>query len=87
MTKDFVVSADGHLLEPVDLFKTGLPEHLRDMAVWEADNYINIVDRKKQIIVSGGENISSIEVENAIAAHPGPPPRNSFRGIARSRVT
>jgi fatty-acyl-CoA synthase len=44
--------------------------HTGDMAVWESDNYINIVDRKKQIIISGGENISSIEVENAIAAHP-----------------
>lgn len=43
--------------------------HTGDMAVWEGDNYINIVDRKKLIIVSGGENISSIEVENAIAAH------------------
>ncbi|MBV9486404.1 MAG: amidohydrolase family protein [Frankiaceae bacterium] len=35
--KDFVVSADGHLLEPVDLFKTRLPTHLRDRAVWEED--------------------------------------------------
>ena len=35
--KDFVVSADGHLLEPIDLFKTRLPEHLRDRAVWEED--------------------------------------------------
>ncbi len=35
--KDFVVSADGHLLEPIDLFKTRLPEHLRDMAVWEEE--------------------------------------------------
>ena len=36
-TKDFVVSADGHLLEPVDLFRTRLPEHLRERAVWEED--------------------------------------------------
>ena len=36
-TKDFVVSADGHLLEPIDLFKTRLPEHLRDLAVWEEE--------------------------------------------------
>ena len=35
--KDFVVSADGHLLEPTDLFKTRLPKHLRDRAVWEED--------------------------------------------------
>ena len=36
-TKDFVVSADGHLLEPTDLFRTRLPKHLRDRAVWEED--------------------------------------------------
>jgi predicted TIM-barrel fold metal-dependent hydrolase len=35
--KDFVVSADGHVLEPTDLFKTRLPRHLRDRAVWEED--------------------------------------------------
>lgn len=35
--RDFVVSADGHLLEPVDLFRTRLPKHLRDRAVWEDD--------------------------------------------------
>lgn len=41
-----------------------------DMAVWDQENYIYIVDRKKDIIISGGENISSIEVEKAIFAHP-----------------
>src|SRR3954470_2993708 len=34
---DFVVSADGHLLEPTDLFRTRLPAHLRDRGVWEED--------------------------------------------------
>jgi len=34
---DFVVSGDGHLLEPTDLFRTRLPKHLRDRAVWEED--------------------------------------------------
>ncbi|MEI7999880.1 MAG: amidohydrolase family protein [Actinomycetes bacterium] len=34
---DFIVSADGHILEPTDLFLTRLPEHLRDRAVWEED--------------------------------------------------
>jgi predicted TIM-barrel fold metal-dependent hydrolase len=34
---DFVVSGDGHLLEPTDLFRTRLPTHLRDRAVWEED--------------------------------------------------
>ena len=44
--------------------------HTGDMAVWDEDNFIHIVDRKKDIIISGGENISSLEVERAIAAHP-----------------
>ncbi|HSP67604.1 MAG TPA: long-chain-fatty-acid--CoA ligase [Bryobacteraceae bacterium] len=44
--------------------------HTGDMAVWNQDGYIQIVDRKKQIIISGGENISSLEVEAAISAHP-----------------
>jgi fatty-acyl-CoA synthase len=44
--------------------------HTGDMAVWDDENYIYIVDRKKDIIISGGENISSIEVERAIFAHP-----------------
>jgi fatty-acyl-CoA synthase len=44
--------------------------HTGDMAVWDEDTYIHIVDRKKDIIISGGENISSIEVERAIFSHP-----------------
>ena len=40
------------------------------MAVWNADGYVLIVDRKKDIIVSGGENVSSLEVEKAILSHP-----------------
>lgn len=44
--------------------------HTGDMAVWDEERYIHIVDRKKEIIVSGGENISSLEVEKAILAHP-----------------
>ena len=44
--------------------------HTGDMAVWDEESYIHIVDRKKDIIISGGENISSIEVERAISAHP-----------------
>ena len=35
--KDFIVSGDGHVLEPTDLFKTRLPTQLRDRAVWEED--------------------------------------------------
>ncbi|MBM3811884.1 MAG: long-chain-fatty-acid--CoA ligase [Acidimicrobiia bacterium] len=44
--------------------------HTGDMAIWDEEGYIHIVDRKKEIIISGGENISSIEVEKAIFAHP-----------------
>jgi fatty-acyl-CoA synthase len=44
--------------------------HTGDMAVWDNEGYIQIVDRKKEIIISGGENISSIEVEKAIFSHP-----------------
>jgi fatty-acyl-CoA synthase len=49
---------------------TGAWLHTGDMAVWDDENYIHVVDRKKDIIISGGENISSIEVERAIFAHP-----------------
>jgi fatty-acyl-CoA synthase len=44
--------------------------HTGDMATWDEEAFIQIVDRKKEIIISGGENISSIEVEKAIFAHP-----------------
>jgi len=41
-----------------------------DMAVWDQHGYVTIVDRKKEIIISGGENISSLEIEKVLAAHP-----------------
>src|SRR5271170_7721437 len=44
--------------------------HTGDMATLNADGYFLIVDRKKDIIVSGGENISSLELEKVILAHP-----------------
>ena len=44
--------------------------HSGDLAVWHPDGNIELRDRDKDIIISGGENISSIEVEQAIAAHP-----------------
>ncbi|MFZ0200425.1 MAG: AMP-binding protein, partial [Candidatus Sulfotelmatobacter sp.] len=44
--------------------------HTGDVARVDRYNYIQIVDRKKEIIVSGGENISSLEVEKALFAHP-----------------
>src|ERR1700739_2908688 len=42
--------------------------HTGDMAVWNQENYILIVDRQKDIIISGGENISSLELERALLA-------------------
>jgi len=44
--------------------------HTGDVATVDRNNYIQIVDRKKEIIVSGGENISSLEVEKVLFAHP-----------------
>ena len=41
-----------------------------DIAVREPDGYIRITDRMKDIIISGGENVSSVEVENVLMAHP-----------------
>jgi len=45
--------------------------HTGDMAVVNEDGYFLIVDRKKDIIVSGGENVSSLELEKILLAHPG----------------
>lgn len=44
--------------------------HSGDLAVWHADGYVEIKDRSKDIIISGGENISSIEVEDVLYRHP-----------------
>ena len=44
--------------------------HSGDLAVVNPDGYIKIKDRSKDIIISGGENISSIEIENTLAKHP-----------------
>jgi fatty-acyl-CoA synthase len=44
--------------------------HTGDLAVWHADGYVEIKDRSKDIIISGGENISSIEVEDVLYRHP-----------------
>ena len=62
---------EGYFKEPEQTaaVMTGGWFHSGDMAVWNAESYIHIVDRKKEIIISGGENISSIEVEKAIFAH------------------
>ena len=44
--------------------------HSGDLAVWHEDGYVEIKDRSKDIIISGGENISSIEVEDVLFSHP-----------------
>jgi fatty-acyl-CoA synthase len=45
-------------------FRTG------DMGVMHADDYVELRDRSKDVIVSGGENITSVEIEQAIVSHP-----------------
>lgn len=62
---------EGYYKEPqatADVIRDGW-FHTGDMAVWDESGSIHIVDRKKEIIISGGENISSIEVERAIMMH------------------
>ena len=62
----------GYLKEPVETakaFKDGW-FWSGDIAVHHSDGYIEIRDRSKDIIISGGENISSIEVEKALYSHP-----------------
>jgi fatty-acyl-CoA synthase len=44
--------------------------HTGDLAVWDEQGSIHIVDRKKDVIISGGENISSPEIEDALYQHP-----------------
>ncbi|ABB16086.1 acyl--CoA ligase family protein [Carboxydothermus hydrogenoformans] len=44
--------------------------HSGDLAVMHPNGYIEIMDRSKDIIISGGENISSVEVENVLYSHP-----------------
>ena len=62
----------GYLKNPVatrDAFHGGW-FHTGDLAVWHPDGYVEIKDRSKDIIISGGENISSIEVEDVLYRHP-----------------
>lgn len=44
--------------------------HSGDIAFWHTDGYIKIADRAKDIIISGGENVSSVEVEGVLMKHP-----------------
>ena len=62
----------GYLKNPASTAKAfeGGWFHTGDLAVIEPDRYVKIKDRSKDIIISGGENISSIEVEDALYRHP-----------------
>jgi fatty-acyl-CoA synthase len=44
--------------------------HTGDLGVWHTDGYISLKDRSKDVIISGGENISTIEVEETLYKHP-----------------
>ncbi|HSJ73138.1 MAG TPA: AMP-binding protein [Miltoncostaeaceae bacterium] len=44
--------------------------HSGDLGVWHPDGYVELRDRAKDVVISGGENISTIEVEQAIVSHP-----------------
>jgi fatty-acyl-CoA synthase len=62
----------GYLKNPAatqEAFKGGW-FHTGDLGVWHADGYIELKDRSKDIIISGGENISTIEVEGVLYQHP-----------------
>ena len=63
----------GYLKNPTataDAFEGGW-FHTGDLAVWHPDGYVEIKDRLKDIIISGGENISTIELEGVLYRHPG----------------
>jgi fatty-acyl-CoA synthase len=62
----------GYLRNPkatAEAFREGW-YHSGDLAVWHPDGYIEVKDRSKDIIISGGENISSLEVEECLYRHP-----------------
>jgi fatty-acyl-CoA synthase len=66
------ITMKGYLKNPKatqEAFKGGW-FHTGDLAVMQPDGYVKIKDRSKDIIISGGENISSIEVEDTLYRHP-----------------
>ncbi len=65
ITKGYFKGEGGEILDAAGFFDTG------DIATIDADGYMQITDRSKDIIKSGGEWISSIELENAAMGHPG----------------
>ena len=65
ITKGYFKGEGGEILDADGYFDTG------DVATIDADGYMQITDRSKDVIKSGGEWISSIDLENAAMAHPG----------------
>jgi fatty-acyl-CoA synthase len=62
----------GYLANPLatqEAFREGW-FHTGDLAVWHPDGYIEVKDRSKDTIISGGENISSLEIEECLYRHP-----------------
>ena len=66
------ITMKGYLKNPASTDKAfeGGWFHTGDLAVLEPDRYVKIKDRSKDIIISGGENICSLEVEDALYRHP-----------------
>lgn len=62
----------GYLGNPETTDKTFAGEwyHSGDLAVWHPNGYVEVKDRSKDVIISGGENISSLEVEDVLYRHP-----------------
>ncbi|KAI5814749.1 hypothetical protein BZA77DRAFT_266873 [Pyronema omphalodes] len=66
------ICAKGYFKDPVataKLFRGGVL-HTEDLAVWHPDGSVQIQDRAKDIIISGGENISSVSLESMLVKHP-----------------
>lgn len=66
------ICAKGYYKDPAataKLFRGGVL-HTEDLAVWHPDGSIQILDRAKDIIISGGENISSVSLEGMLVKHP-----------------
>jgi fatty-acyl-CoA synthase len=66
------ITMKGYLKNPASTDKAfeGGWFHTGDLAVLEPDRYVKIKDRSKDVIISGGENISSLEVEDVLYRHP-----------------
>ncbi len=66
------ITMKGYLKNPTATYEAFKGDwfHTGDLGVWHPDGYIELKDRSKDIIISGGENISTIEVEGALYRHP-----------------